>query len=363
MAKVVLFMKGKTRFPFNRSYVLIQKMKVLKWIFQLVVTSLLLSFFQGCKTGPIDEPWLFSKEVRFGVSAQLFPGKVIKVLEVRDEKNYGYAVGKEVFLFRNGVESHHELTSEILDLAWNERDQSWWVGTYSSGLAKIGEGGVTYFTVASHQLPRDMVFHVACDISGRVWFSSSAHLLGGVGCYEGGSLRIFTPENALLPDNLIKSIVCRGEKTWIATGGYVAQQKVVEITGDQWKLLPVEGYYLMDMDVSSRGTLYIIDDVSLSSSSHMTNKVYRLRNDTVTNILPEVSRFSFHPWRLVADHRDYLWLAGWGTGDKMNLSVFDGEKWQEPPSEFPGLFIHCMAVDRSNSLWIGTDDGIYILRQ
>lgn len=46
-------------------------------------------------------------------------------------------------------------------------------------------GGVTYFTVASHQLPRDMVFHVACDISGRVWFSSSAHLLGGVGCYEG----------------------------------------------------------------------------------------------------------------------------------------------------------------------------------
>lgn len=317
----------------------------------------------GCYTGSLDEPLLLNKEVSFEVSSHLFPGKTISALEVRDDKNYGFAVGREVFLLRNGVESHHELSSDVMDLALNDHDQSWWAGTTSSGLARIREGRVDYFTRASHQLPRDMVFYVDCDINGRVWFSSSAHLLGGVGCYEEGNLRFFTPKNSLLPDNLIKSIVCRGEKTWIATGGTVTQQKVVEITGDDWQLPPVEGYYLMNMDVSSKGTLFVIDDAGLSSSSFMNHKVYRLRNDSVTNILPEQSRFAFTPWRLLADHRDYLWLAGWGSGGKMEISVFDGEQWQKAPADFPGLLVHCMAVDRSNGLWMGTDDGIYLLRQ
>ncbi len=118
----------------------------------------------------------------------------------------------------------------------------------------------------------------------------------------------------------------------------------------------------MDMDVSSQGTLYVIDDVGLSSSM-MTNKVYRFRSNSVVNILPEISRFACHPYQLKADLRDYLWLAGFGAKEKTNLSVFDGEKWQKPPADFPGLLISCMAVDRSNSLWLGTDDGIYLLRQ
>ncbi|HOC85263.1 MAG: hypothetical protein WBK43_10045 [Prolixibacteraceae bacterium] len=315
-----------------------------------------------CTTDSIDEPLSFPKEVNFEISDHLFPGKVIKVLEARDEKNYGFAVGREVFLFRNGVESHHILSSDIMDLAWNEQDQSWWAGTHSSGLARIGEGEVTFFTQASHKLPRDLVSHVACDSNGRVWFSSSAHLLGGAGCYEEGSFLFFTPENSFLPDNLIKSIVCRGKKTWIATGGTVTRQKVVEITGDDWKLLPIEGYYLTEMDISSQSTLYVIDDVGLSSS-FMNYKVYRLKDDKVDNILPEQSRFDFHPWRLKADLRDYLWLAGFGSGEKMEISVFDGEQWQEAPADFPILTVYCMAVDRLNGFWIGTDDGVYLLRQ
>lgn len=333
-----------------------------KIVSSLILTALAAELLPGCYTGSGDDTWLFRKEVSFEISEQLHPGKTIRVLEASDDQNYGYASGKEVFILRNGLESHYELTSQVLDLAWNAWDQSWWAGTYSSGLARIGKGSVTYFTKASHQLPRDMVFHVACDINGKVWFSSSAHLLGGAGCYDGGTFTFYTPDNSPLPDNLIKSIVCRGEKTWIATGGYVTQQKVVEITSDQWILLPVEGYYLTDMDVSSQGTLYVIDDVSLSSS-FMTNKVYRWRSDSVTNILPGISRFDYWPRLLRADQRDYLWLAGFGGGEKTDLSVFDGETWQEAPEGFPNLTIYCMAVDRSNSLWLGTDDGIYLLRQ
>ncbi len=212
-------------------------------------------------------------------------------------------------------------------------------------------------------MPRDLVFHVACDSKGRVWFSSSAHLLGGLGCYSDGTFQFFTPDNSILPDNLIKDITCNGENVYVATGGYVGQQKVVEISNGEWKLLPVEGYYLMDMDVSKKGTLYVIDDVSLSSSYQMTNKVYRLRNDSVVNILPDVSRWDYYPHRVKADLRDYLWLAKFSSGESPNLAVFDGERWQEPPAGFPELLINCMAVDRSNALWLATTNGIYILPQ
>ncbi len=136
---------------------------------------------QGCKTEPVDDSGLFPKEVSFEISDLLHTGKAVKALWVRDEKNYSFAAGNEVFLFHNGMESHYKLSSEVLGLAWKELDNTLWAGTSASGLARISNDVVTYYTKASHSLPRDLVSHVDCDSNGRIWFSSSAHQLGGAG--------------------------------------------------------------------------------------------------------------------------------------------------------------------------------------
>ena len=92
----------------------------------------------GCTTDSIDEPLSFPKEVNFEINDHLFPGKVIKVLEARDEKT-------TVLLRPGGVSLPERCRkpsyspSDIMDLAWNEQI-SRWVGTHSSGLARIGEG-------------------------------------------------------------------------------------------------------------------------------------------------------------------------------------------------------------------------------
>lgn len=336
------------------------KLKQIKFFSLLAVLPL---FLAGCKTGPVDDVFLYREEVRFDISDHLAPGVPITALYAVDEKNYGYASGDKVVWVRNGTERTVTLTSAILDIAWDGARQTLWAGTVASGLACVDEEGVTYYTTKSHGLPRDVIMHVACDNVGRVWFASSAHLLGGLCCLSGSSLHIFTPENSILPDNLIKDIACCGSKTYVATGGYVGQQKVVEIDDTSWNLLPVEGYYLMDMDVSSHGTLYVIDDVGLSSSSYMTNKVYRYRNDSVTSMLPDYHRFEYVPVCVKADLRDYLWVSAYSRDDLHNLMVYDGENWLEPPAGFPALFIRSMAIDRSNGLWLGSTEGIYILRQ
>jgi ligand-binding sensor domain-containing protein len=327
---------------------------------QLLILLVLLSY---CKTGPVDDIFLYREAISFAVGDHLVPGKKVKCLEVVDNNTYSWSSGPEIFIRTRGQESHEELTSEVLCIARNPIDQSLWAGTYSSGLARISNGEVTYFTKEKDGLPRDLIFHIACDSRGRVWFNSSAHLLGGLGCFSDGTFQFFTPDNSILPDNLIKDIACSAENVFVATGGTVTQQKVVKISNGEWMLLPIEGYYLMDMDISKKGTLYVIDDVSLSSLATMTNKIFRFRNDIVVNILPEESRFYSHPYRLMADLRDYLWLAKFSSGDSQNLAVFDGERWQEPPEGFPDILINHMAVDRSNAIWLATTNGIYILPQ
>ena len=77
---------------------------------------------QGCKTEPVDDSGLSRKEMSFEISDLLHTGKAIKALWVRDDKNYSFAAGNEVFLFRNGIESHYKLSSEVLGLAWNDLD-------------------------------------------------------------------------------------------------------------------------------------------------------------------------------------------------------------------------------------------------
>jgi ligand-binding sensor domain-containing protein len=158
-------------------------------------------------------------------------------------------------------------------------------------------------------------------------------------------------------------MACSGEKLFIATGGTVTQQKVVTLENGEWKTLPIQGYYLMDMDVDPEGRVYVIDDSGLSSSSMMTNKIYFYDKHDCKNILLEKTRFENTPYILKTDLRNYLWVARFTNPPAGNLAVYDGEKWQDAPESFPETFVNCMAVDQNNTVWLGTRDGIYCLEQ
>ena len=63
------------------------------------------------------------------------------------------------------------------------------------------------------------------------------------------------------------------------------------------------------------------------------------------------------------DKRNFLWVGKLIAREHKLLSVYDGNKWHEAPEEFPDVFIHCIEVDENNNIWLGTDNGIYILNQ
>jgi ligand-binding sensor domain-containing protein len=318
--------------------------------------------FSGCYYDQMENE-AFNAEINFTISQQFAAGKNVSAIVAVDEKNYYYSVENKLFLVENGQESAIELPSVILSLTWKKTDQSLWLGTYSSGLCCLKNGQARYFNQKNNKLPRDLVRDVVCDNSGNVWFNSSAHLLGGLGCYSDGEITIYTPANSDLPDNLIKSMALSGDKLFIATGGTVTQQKVVSLENGVWKTLPIQGYYLMDMDVDREGRVYVIDDSGLSSSSMMTNKIYRYDTHDYRDILLEKSRFENTPYLLKTDLRNYLWVARFTNPENRNLAVYDGKNWNEAPESFPETHINCLSVDQNNTIWLGTKDGIYVLKQ
>jgi ligand-binding sensor domain-containing protein len=326
-----------------------------------LIPPVVLFLITGCEYTETDS-LPFDPEIRFTVSSRIADGKDITCLYVTDEDNYYYSSGNQIIHIENLTENVTEVTSEVMSMDWNKTLNSLWFGTKSSGLGKLKEGKVTYYTKEKNNLPRDMVYALVCDPNGVVWFSSSAHMLGGLGRYMDGDFAFFTPENSSLPDNLIKSLACRDNTVYVSTGGTVTQQKVVSINGRNWKPLPVEGYYLMDMDVAPDGTLYVVDDTGLSSSM-MYNKLYEYKNEKCKNILPQKSFFYPHPYHLRTDLRNNLWVAQFTEDGKGNLAVYDGDRWHVAPDDFPDLYIKCIEVDRKNNIWLGTSKGIYILNQ
>lgn len=324
---------------------------------------LLTTALAACEDISVTADGNWQSEVSFDVSSRLADGISISSLAVINEDYYFYSSGKQLFCYNNGESGQWDAASKIMAMAWNESDKSLWFGTESSGLGRFKTGKITYFDQNTDHFPRNLVSDVVCDNNGIVWFSCSAHRLGGLGKYSSGTFLFYTPGNSDLPDNLIKSIAFAADQVYVVTGGTVDNQKVTVIQGDRWKHIPVGGYYLMDMDVDQNGNIYIIDDVSLSSSSFSTNKILLCKNGQCRNILPDNSRWDFWPRLLKTDLRNYLWVSKWGSEKSKNLSVYDGDTWHEAPEGFPDEYINCIAVDQNNTIWLGAGKGIILLRQ
>jgi len=325
---------------------------------------LFLLLILGCKTGEIDDVTLLNEEISFEITTHLYPGTSIKAITFSGPNHWFYASGNDITEVINDQKTIHAVTSEVISMDWNNTEGALWFGTNSSGLGQLKNGSISYFTKDSHGLPRtEYISNIVCDKEGGVWFNSSAHKMGGLAYYNNGSFTFYSPENSVLPDNLVKSIIYSGTNIYLTTGGIVGQQKLVKISGDQWELLPVTGYYLKDMTVDRNGILYLIDDYSLSSSFPNNSRIIVFDGQKIENLTPDnVSGSWYHPYIVKTDMRNYLWVAKFGGETSQNLQVYNGKDWIEPTS-VPDDFIHCISIDSRNRVLLGTDNGIYLLEQ
>jgi ligand-binding sensor domain-containing protein len=305
----------------------------------------------------------FPERVRFDISGQLLEGKHISCIDLDNKGNIYIASNKELYC----INSHKSYTLDfpVLDLAIAP-DETVWVGTNGGGLGHLTGGGFTWYTVANSGLPRDYVRNVEIGLNGNVWFSSCAFKLGGLGIYDGKKFEFLTPENSPLNQNIIEDIeIDLDGNVFIATSGTVGKTNIYRISDNSWDCLGDETgmfYWVFSFTVGISGTLYLVEDFSLSSSFPNLNTLFEYKDNNWVKIenIPEIG-FST---RLKADKRNYCWLAGYGDHSAV-LLVYNGESWSSSPEGmFPDDFITTFEIDNDNNVWVGTNkSGVFILNQ
>lgn len=309
----------------------------------------------------------FQAEVRFDVSSRLLEGKKISCIDFSEKGNAWIGSGSEIYCLEGSELKTYNTGFPIMDLTVAP-DQTVWIGTNGGGLGHLEGDQMTWYNGANSGLPRDVVMNVEAAPDGSIWFASCAFRLGGLGIFNGKKFTFLTPENSPLNQNIIEDIeIDRDGIVYIATTGTVSRSNIYRITGNSWECMGNEEgtfYWVMSFTISTEGTIYLVEDFSLSSLLTR-NKLFRFEEGNWENISSDddqqISFFS----AVKADKRNYCWVTSSGE-DNPALMVFNGLTWLRSPK---GLFagagiITSIETDNENNIWVGTwSDGIFILNQ
>jgi len=308
----------------------------------------------------------FPAEISFNISDRMLEGKNITCIDADNAGNVAVGANRTLYYRNNGKEESYTLNFEILDLAIAP-DESVWVGTNGGGLAHLTDNSLIWYTTENADLPRNYIRNVSAAPDGKVWFSSCAFRIGGLGVFDGEDFEFMTPENSPLNQNIIEDIEIDDQGViYIATTGTVGRTNIYRISGQSWDCLGDEEgmfYWVFSFTLTPSGTIYLVEDFSLSSAL-MTNKLFQYKNNQWINIetdgMPGLDFFT----RIKADRRNYCWVAS-SDDESAYLHVFNGKSWiNSPRGHFPDEYITAIEVDNENNIWIGTwNNGVFILNQ
>lgn len=312
-----------------------------------------------------DFPDTFKSGINFDVSEHILEGESVSCVDFDSDGIAWIGAGSNLISYKREVISTWDVGSNVHDLSVGP-DGKVWIASKDRGLALFDDGKFTYFTVQNSGLPRDVIIAVEAAPDGTVWFSCSAHMLGGLMHFDGKTFDLFTPENSILNKNLITDIrIDNKGNVFVSTGGTVTEVNVYKIDSrNRWTALSGESFYwIAGLDVNSKSEAIVATDHSLSSCMGCyTNAVYICRNGKWDKLEADFNLdFVF---RMFVDKRDYIWGLVSIDGVYPSLVVYDGHEWhQSSKDQMPEDFVYSVKVDPYNNIWFCTNKGIYILNQ
>ncbi len=304
--------------------------------------------------------------ISFEVSEWIMKGVDVSCVDFDQEGNAWIGSGSTLVFYNSKRIQKFDAGSEILDISVSP-DGTIWLGTRDKGLACFVKGKFTYFTKANSGLPRDLILAVETVPDGSVWFSSSAHRLGGLMHFDGKKFELFTPENSPLNQNLVPDLKAdKKGNIFLTSEGTVTQSKVFMIDKHKnWKALgsDTEFYWIASIDVNSDSEPVVATDHSLSSCMGCYSNdvvIFRRGKWDKLNTGFELSFFN----RMFVDNRDFIWVQGSYKNDYNGYFVYDGKTWyRSAKGEIPDLFIKTVRADHQNNIWFCTPEGIFIIKQ
>ncbi len=231
-------------------------------------------------------------------------------------------------------------------------------------MASFSNREFTFFNSENSGLPRDLIFDVETSPDGSVWFSSSAHQLGGLMHYD-GDFELFTPDNSIINHNLILGLKINTEgEVYFFSEGTITEAKVFKTDGqNKWSKLggDVIFYWIATLDLTSKSEPVVVTDHSLSSCWGCYENEVAIYQGGKWKVFERNFDIDFFN-RMFIDKRDYIWVQGSVQSDYSGYFVFDGNEWhRSEEGQIPEGFIKSVKVDNQNNIWFCTTEGIFIL--
>jgi hypothetical protein len=307
------------------------------------------------------------KEIIFTISEHLYAGSAVQSIAFGNQSGYFYSVGNQIYLIESGKQvASSSVNSEVYSMAFNAKDTSLYFGTKESGLGRLRNNKITYFTVENSGLPRNLITEVVSDGEGNVWFNSSASKLGGLMKYNGNTIEKFLPENSALPGNIVYDITVSGRDVFVSAEDPKSGFFIMKINGSNWsQVLHSKGCYIFQkVEVDHEGRIYYTDDSREYCGGGLIsdNVVFTFFNGQKTVLREAALGSELNPYLLKADNRNYIWQAKFYKEGYETLSVYNRKEWVKAPAGFPKDHIRCMEIDEENRIWLGSNNGIYILK-
>ena len=193
---------------------------------------------------------------------------------------------------------------------------------------------------------------VAVDNNGNVWAGTWDE---GLYSYSGITWKHYTPENSILPDTYIADVMSADNVTWVILSD--EDFSVIRIDGTDWKIYKIselsvsENSYLNSCTVDPAGTAYI------SFRSDQNTYIYKLNTEGISNLnLPENIRNSYIS-KMKTDLNGNVYFVVNQSGIGKIYCLKSGNWFRVQFSEEIEA-ISDIAIDVSDNLWIGTNNGV-----
>jgi ligand-binding sensor domain-containing protein len=280
--------------------------------------------------------------------------------------------------FDNGLVKYHSSVTHYTSknsslpdnlLIWEvvvDKIDNVWLAS-NKGLIKFDNTNFHIYNKSNSPLITDNVFSLAVDKDNTLWFTSYVFREGGLMKYDGTTWTLYSPQNSQLPASLINDIfVDNRNNKWITVGETVNNGCIIRINNENWTLFGKEDigfnpYFPWRLS-GNENQIHASIDYRLSSQMDMNRPniiSYNGNQWKINNPVNEEGESLGYVGEIAVDLNGNLWAETY----KYGIAVYDGKKWYYNKSELSvqsGIFD--ISIDRKNNIWIGSGDGIYIIK-
>jgi len=316
------------------------------------------------------------RNVSINISDHILPGYFVTAISFDSKGTAWIGTFKQGLIKYDGTATCYNSNNstlpdsvDIWDVAVDKNDVVW-IGS-GSGLIKYDHKDFTVYNTFNSPLAENVVWSIAVDNNNILWFASSRALGGGLMKLDGEQWTLYSPENSELPFPGVRDVIVdKSNNTWITVNEHVNDVCIMQIAGDSWILFDKEDfgfelYFVEYLAVDGENNLYASIDYKASSSHDMTRPniiQYDGKTWTINNPVDEEGGSLGYVRKISVDLFGNVWASLYRR-EGIVLAVYNGTQWIYNSSDFPISSIFEIVINKKNTVWPGTGDGIYIMEQ